>query len=197
DWSSDVCSSDLTIDSLSLPELEDSFSLSDLNEFIFVKPDDTGFYLKGKDAVFEYLFDTKKFTPVSLPFEPAKNNFRPLANNKWIHFEDKFFENKDLTITIGEFDSDKPQSNFTLKYTGEEKIRDILPDGTVKTDTIFSYSKELKAASSDGRYVFYTMGSNEIFLLDLHQKEMIPTRLPIQAENQYNYEVSVDAENQR
>src|SRR5690606_36051656 len=124
-----------TIDSLSLPELEDSFSYSDLNEFIFVKSDDTGFYLKGKDAVFEYLFDTKKFTPVSLPFEPAKNNFRPLANNKWIHFEDKFFENKDLTITIGEFDSDKPQSNFTLKYTGEEKIRDILPDGTVKTDT--------------------------------------------------------------
>src|SRR5690606_18569180 len=108
-----------------------------------------------------------------------------------------FFENKDLTITIGEFNSDKPQTSFTLKFTREQKIRDILPDGTVKTDTIFSYSKELKAASSDGRYIFYTMGGNEIFLLDLYQKEIIPTRLPIQSENQYNYEVSVDPENQR
>src|SRR5690606_2772035 len=185
-----------TINPISLPNSNDTFSYTDLNESLYVMNDDSGFYLKRDDVLYEYRFNTKNFAKVALPFEPKKDNFRPINNNKWLYFDDEFFQNKNsLTITTGTFNSKKNEATFTLNFENSEKVfRDIQPDGTVKIDTTWNYHKELKAASSNGKIIFYTMGTDRLFYLDLNEKDIIPTRLPIQKDNMSFCEISVDSE---
>jgi len=179
------------IDSLYLPEMENWGSISDLDDKIFIKPDNTGFYLKGKDGFFEYLFNTKKFTTVTLPFEPNKENFAPLNNNKWLHFDSN---GNTVTVSTGTINSARTDKTFVIApYDGySTKIKSLKPDGSIVTDSVWLGNMTLKTASSDGRYVFF-QELGDIYCLDLDQKEVIPTRLPVHMENQYNGEISVNS----
>lgn len=179
------------IDSVSLPEIENWGSISDLDDKIFIKPDNSGFYLKGKDGFFEYLFNTKKFTAVSFPFEPNKENFAPLNDDKWLHFNS---DENTLTINIGTKNSTSTDQTFVIAPFDDysTKIKSIKTDGSTVTDSVWLGGISLKTVSSDGKYVFF-QGMGDIYYLDLNQKEIIPTRLPVHLENQFNGEISVNA----
>lgn len=183
---------DNTIDSIILPETVDKSVYSDFGKSIFIKPNDDGFYLKTNDGLLEYTFKTKRFIPISLPFQPTKINFIPLENNRWLHFDDGYFQNKGLTISIGTFYGDTSPKTYSLQFENSKKIiREIATNGSIRIDTIYNYAKELKAVSENGRYVLYTMGTDKVYYIDLHQNEIIPTQLPIDKESVSNCEISV------
>lgn len=183
---------DNTIDSIILPETTIRSAFNDLEKNIFIKPNDEGFYLKLDNGFLEYVFKTKKFSSIDLPFQPTKINFIPLDNNRWLHFDDGFFQNKGLNISIGSFNEDNALKTYSLQFENSQKIfREIVTDGSITIDTIHNYAKELKTVSANGRYVFYTMGTDKLFYIDLYQIEIIPTQLPIIRESFSNCEISV------
>ncbi|KAA5535633.1 caspase family protein [Paenimyroides baculatum] len=180
------------VDSVNIPATEQTGFTNDTNVQIFAKPDNTGFYLKGKEHLFEYLFHSKKFTPALLAFEPKKENFTVLKNDRWLYFNNN---EKELKISTGNFKSDKAEHTYTLSSTGYfTKIKDLKADGSTATDSLWLANKEFKTASADGKYVFFST-TDGLFYLNLQEKELIPNRLPIAISNQYNYEVSADSDN--
>jgi len=177
------------------PPTDFSMSIYNLEQSLFVNPDNTGFYIKTKNSTYySYDFKTQKFADLKLPFnidyETESSNLRPLLNNRWAHFSPKSIgSNTNLRITIGvtnakQIESEiivNPQTYYTIASSGEKNI--------TKDEFLFNFN--LNAISSNGEHVLYMSGDRSLFYINLFQKNIIPIKIPLEKPLEYGSELTI------
>lgn len=157
-------------------------------------PDNSGFIIKG-DKLQKYELRAKKITDVAFPLNLNENNFVPLFNNQWLQMD---HTDTSIIVLKGKI-ADTALTNkriIPLKFTEDNSLicREILGDKQYKMCEIYFWNfGYFKKASANGRYLFFTsLDLNQnLFYLDLDEKDPIPIRLPINLS--YGDEVSIDS----
>lgn len=153
---------------------ETSYSTSKL---IYINPDHLGFYMKSDDEIYSYLFTENTFQNFTLPFEYLNSDsVVPISDRKWLQFETK---NEDLStlakISIAKNNASKIEQEFLINldnyYTKNNQNETVLE---IENE---DYGYSFKATSSNGKHVIYNSYNNNLYHINLDEKEPIPYKI--------------------
>ncbi|MGB3345614.1 MAG: caspase family protein [Aequorivita sp.] len=155
--------------------------------------DNSGFFIRG-DKLQKYELSSKKIIDILLPLDLIYKNFVPIRNNEWLQME---ADDTSIIIKKGKsankMFTEERTIPIKLSENGMFIYQDIIPDHQYKLSASeYWYFGSLKGASANGRYVFFTSSGDNLFYLDLDEKDPIPIRFPITIE--YGDRVSINSE---
>ena len=168
-------------------QLPKGFKLStySMNDVVYINPDSESFFINNEsDHVFyQYNPKSKCFDKIVLPFN-LKDNFQydliqPIANNKWVYFEDKL--DGTIQLSVGNTNSTElDKITINLKNYKEQKSLKLVEDE-------YLFNPNFKCVSFNGKELIYIV-NDKTFIVDMKNKS-VPTELPIKIE--YADEVAI------
>ena len=182
-----------TNDSISFPK-DFLISIYSPNDDFFSVPNGSGFSIKKNgNTVCSYNFTTKKSKQYKLPTRDYDINITLIEEDKWLLFDYKHIDSTS-TISISVFDGNNNKTTQKLKINPHQyQNRDL--NGVTKNIDIENNSTyiipNLKAVSSNNKYLIYTTDDESLFFVDITQNKPKPIKIsPVKILN-YSSKISI------
>lgn len=158
---------------------------------VYIKPDNSGFYLKSDNLIYTYSFSTKTFTDFTLPFEYLNSeSIVPIINNRWLYFEthyDGITHESKISIAKNNTSEIEKEHQINLEkyyYTNTKNERVLETENE-------DYNFTFKAVSSNGKHIIYNSYKNNLYYINLEEKEPIPIKINVRSPIERYYDVYI------
>jgi hypothetical protein len=182
-----------TIDSIPLPKNLYISSL-DFENSIYSTTNSSVLSIVGdENTVLSYNTNTKKSKQYKLPPIDNGTNYTYLEEDQWLLFDYKHVDSTS-TIGISVFDGNKNKTTQKLKINPHHYLDRTL-NGVTKNIDVENYSSyiipNLKAVSSNGKYLIYTTNDDSLFFVDITQNNPIPEKISPEKVLSYGSKISI------
>ena len=188
-----------TIDLIPLPK-DVYISSLDFENSIYSTTNSSVISIVGdKNTVLSYNTNTKKSKQYKLPPIDNVTNYTLLEEDQWLLFNYKHVDSTS-TIEISVFDGNKNKTTQKLKINPHQySNRDL--NGTTKNIEVENFSSyiipNLKAVSSNEKYLMYTINDESIFFVDITQSNPKPIKISPEKVLNYSSKISIAPDGKR